>query len=91
MIEAARSAHPHLRFDVGPLTDFPGLDGSVAGAVYWYSIITTPPSELPAVWNELDRILRTDDHVLVAFQAGENEPVERADAWWCFVVGSPGY
>lgn len=81
MVEAARSAHPHLTFDVGALTDIPGPNGSVAGAVYWYSIITTPPSELALAWIELDRILRSDGHVLVAFQAGDNEPVERPDAY----------
>lgn len=81
MIDAARSAHPELRFDVGSLTALGALDGSVLGAVYWYSIIATPPSGLRAVWAELDRVLTSDGRVLLAFQAGDNDRVERANAY----------
>lgn len=81
MIAAARTAHPHLRFDEGALTSLPLPDDSVGAAVYWYSIITTPPSELAEVWRELRRVLRPGGHALVAFQAGEGEAIERPDAY----------
>ncbi len=81
MIEAALSAHPQLRFDVGTLTEVGGEDHSAAGAIYWYSIITTPLEHLPEVWAELDRVLTVDGRVLVAFQSGENVGVERPDAY----------
>lgn len=50
MIATARSAHPGLRFDVGSLTELPVADGSLLGAVLWYSIIHTPFAELRAAW-----------------------------------------
>lgn len=81
MIEAARAAHPRLHFDVGSLTELAVPDSSMCGAVYWYSIIATPRSELPAAWIELDRVLRHDGHVLVAFQCGDNECVARPEAY----------
>jgi SAM-dependent methyltransferase len=81
MVEAARAAHPALRFDVGPLTELPVSAASLLGAVYWYSIIATPLPELRNVWRELDRALAADGHVLVAFQGGENDRVERPDAY----------
>ncbi len=81
MIEAARSAHPHLRFDVASLTHLPSPDRSLAGVVYWYAIIATPPEALHAVWQELDRVLSSRGRALVAFQTGDNNLVERPDAY----------
>ena len=81
MVEAARAAHPQLRFEVGALTDLPVEDGSVVGAAYWYSIIATPLLELPSVWAELDRVLARDGRVLVAFQSGNNEVDRRVNAY----------
>jgi len=81
MIEAARLAHPELRFDVGSLTRLPSSDRSLAGVVYWYSIIATPPEQLDAVWQESYRVLSNSGRMLVAFQAGENDLVERPDAY----------
>lgn len=80
MIDAARSAHPHLRFDVGSLTHLRGPDRSLVGVVYWYSIIATPPDELDAIWQESDRVLRSNGQILLAFQSGENDLVERPGA-----------
>jgi SAM-dependent methyltransferase len=77
MIDAARAAHPDLTFDVGALTDLGHHDGSFIAAVAWYSIIATPPAELDAVWRELARVLGPSGRVLVAFQAGDDEIVER--------------
>lgn len=41
--------------DEGCLTELPLPGKSVGAFVYWYSIITTPPSELEPVWHELHR------------------------------------
>ena len=81
MIAAARAAHPLLQFDVGEIAALPADDGSMLAAVYWYSIITTPLSELPRAWRELHRVLAPDGHALIAFQAGDNEHVERENAY----------
>lgn len=81
MIEAARTAHPRLRFDVGTLTHLPSPNRSLGGVVYWYSIIATPPAELGAVWQELDRVLSSRGQAVVAFQAGQNDLVKRPNAY----------
>lgn len=81
MIDAAREAHPHLQFDVGSLTHLNVPTGSVAGAVYWYSIITTPLTELHHVWRELTRALAPSGEVLIAFQAGSDTEIARTNAY----------
>ena len=81
MICAARSAHPHLTFGVAPMTELPIDNGSLTAAVLWYSIIHTPPSALPDVWNELARVLAPSGRVLLGFQAGHNEEVQRENAY----------
>ena len=81
MIHAARTAHPTITFEQGSLTYLGVPARSLAGAVYWYSIIATPPIELPAVWHELGRAAAPGAQVLVAFQSGQGEAVERPDAY----------
>ena len=77
MVAIAREAHPAIRFEDGRLTGIPQPDHSLAGVVCWYSIIHTPPDQLPAVFAELERVLVPDGVVLVAFQAGDGVPVTR--------------
>lgn len=81
MVEAARSAHPHLDFAVGELGELPVGDGELAAAVYWYSVIATPPDQLGPVWRELARVLRPGGLALVAFPAGSGDGVHRPDAY----------
>lgn len=79
MLTIAGAAHPGIRFELGMLTDLPLLDGALAGAVCWYSIIHTPSDRLDVVVDELARVLAPGGRLLVAFQAGNGEPVHRAD------------
>ena len=81
MLAVARDAHPDIRFEQGQLTALPFQDGSVGGAVCWYSIIHTPSEHLDEVFAELERVLADDGHLLLAFQAGDGECVCRADAY----------
>ena len=46
----------------------------------WYSIIYTPPDRLAEAYGELKRVLMPEGYLLLAFQAGEGEPIHRADA-----------
>ncbi|MEZ5225517.1 MAG: class I SAM-dependent methyltransferase [Acidimicrobiales bacterium] len=62
MIDAARSAHPGLSFDIGTLDNLGVEDRSLAAAVYWYSIIHTPPDQLSHAWIELRRVLQPGGH-----------------------------
>jgi SAM-dependent methyltransferase len=80
MVRAAREAHPGIEFHEGRLTSLPIDDGSLAGAVCWYSIIHSAPVELGAIVTELRRVLAPGGQVLMAFQSGADEVVFRPDA-----------
>ena len=77
MVAAARAAHPDIPFELGTLTSLPVADQTFAGAVCWYSIIHTPLDELEPAWTEFRRVLRPSATLLLAFQAGDGERVER--------------
>ncbi len=81
MITAASLAHPELSFAVGALTDLPTGDRSLVAAVYWYSIIHTPPDQLGRAWVELGRVLRPGGRALIAFQTGADDRIDRPDAY----------
>ena len=81
MLAVAREAHPDIRFDEGLLTALPFAKGSLGGVVCWYSIIHTPPEHLHEVFAELKRVLKTGGHLLLAFQAGNADRVQRPDAY----------
>lgn len=80
MVACARRAHPGIRFEEGRLDQLPLADGTLVAAASWYSIIHTPPDHLDEVFTELRRALRSDGLLLLAFQAGQGEPVRRPDA-----------
>lgn len=81
MVAAAQAAHPTLSFDVGSLTTLGVGDSTLAAAVYWYSIIHTPLEALDAAWAELARALMPQGRALFAFQSGQDDHVERTDAF----------
>src|SRR3954471_23701990 len=67
MVDVARRAHPGLRFEVGSMAALDIGDGSLAGALAWYSLIHTPPEELPSVVAELARVLAPGGRLLTGF------------------------
>jgi ubiquinone/menaquinone biosynthesis C-methylase UbiE len=79
MLDVARTAHSNIEFNEGQLDVLPIETGVLAGAVYWYSIIHTPPDRLTEAFGELKRVLIPEGFVLLAFQA-EGDPVYRTDA-----------
>lgn len=81
MVEVARRSHPALRFSVGSLQALDLPDGGLAGALAWYSVIHTPPEGQPAVFTELARVLRPGAPLLLAFQAGDDEPVHHQQGY----------
>ncbi len=80
MVAAARRAHPHIRFEEGELVALPIETEALSGAVYWYSIIYTPPERLAPVFDELSRVMMPGGHVLLGFQSGDGESQHRAQA-----------
>jgi SAM-dependent methyltransferase len=70
MVEVAREAHPELSFEVGDLLDLDLPDGELGGALAWYSLVHTPPEQLPKVFAEIHRVLAPGGLLLHAFKIG---------------------
>ena len=71
MVGLARAAYPVLRFDVGSMAALDLTDGELGGVLSRWSIIHTPPPEVPAVLAEFRRVLATGGHLLLAFSASD--------------------
>ena len=71
MIAIARSDFPHLRFDVGTMTDLDLPDDSVTGIVAFWSLIHVPDHAVPGVFEEFRRVLRPAGPLLVGFHVGD--------------------
>ncbi|MEU5220496.1 methyltransferase domain-containing protein [Streptomyces sp. NPDC020807] len=71
MVAVARDTYPGLRFEVGSMTALDLPDGSLGGAVLWYSTVHTPEAELPAVFAEVHRVLAPGGFALLAFKVGD--------------------
>lgn len=79
MVAVARKRYPRSRFEVGSMTGLAVADGALGGLVAWWSIVHTPPAELPVVFAEFHRVLAPGGHALVGFPAGDrHRRVERA-------------
>jgi SAM-dependent methyltransferase len=81
LLAVARQAHPKVRFDEARLDELPFLNGALAGAVCWYSIIYTPPDHVDGVFAEIARVVAPTGFVLLAFQAGMGDAVVTRDAY----------
>ncbi|MFF2183870.1 methyltransferase domain-containing protein [Streptomyces sp. NPDC058155] len=91
MIKLARQAHPGLRFDVGSMTALDIADGVLGGVLSRWSVIHTPPRELPVILAEFHRVLAPGGHLLIGFSASEDpshptqvfdHAVAPAYRWW---------
>lgn len=91
MIELARQAYPGLRFDVGSMAALNIADGVLGGALSRWSIIHTPPPELPVILAEFHRVLAAGGHLLIGFSASDDpshptqvfdHAVAPAYRWW---------
>lgn len=79
MIGLAREAYPGLRFEVGSMDALSLADGKLGGIVSWYSLIHTPPREVPSYLAEFRRVLAAGGTLVVAFFESEGEPVAAFD------------
>ncbi|MDX3842229.1 class I SAM-dependent methyltransferase [Streptomyces europaeiscabiei] len=91
MIELARHAYPGLRFDVGSMAALNIADGLLGGLLSRWSVIHTPPQELPVILGEFHRVLAPGGHLLVGFSASDDpshptqvfdHAVAPAYRWW---------
>lgn len=67
MIDHARRAHPGLRFQEARMESLPIEDGALGGVLAHYSMIHTPPRELPELLDEQARVLAPGGLLLVSF------------------------
>lgn len=70
LLAAAHSRHPHLRLEQGSFYALPVADASLGGILAWYSLIHTPPVELPAVLEEFARAVAPGGSLLIGFFDG---------------------
>ncbi|MEE1939780.1 methyltransferase domain-containing protein [Streptomyces sp. TRM 70361] len=91
MIELARQAYPGLRFDVGSMAALDIAGGALGGVLSRWSVIHTPPRELPVILAEFHRVLAPGGHLLIGFSAtdGPSHPTQVFDhavapayRWW---------
>ncbi|WP_051782149.1 MULTISPECIES: class I SAM-dependent methyltransferase [unclassified Streptomyces] len=76
MVDHARHARPALRFDEARMEALPVEDRALGGVLAHYSMIHTPPGELPALLAEQARVLARGGLLLVSFFATDGpEPV----------------
>ncbi|MDP9984372.1 ubiquinone/menaquinone biosynthesis C-methylase UbiE [Pseudarthrobacter oxydans] len=71
MIAVARRTSPGLTFEVAELSELPYADTQLGGVFAWYSIIHTPPEDLPRIFAEFFRVLAPGGYALLGFQVGE--------------------
>ncbi|MEV5486078.1 MULTISPECIES: class I SAM-dependent DNA methyltransferase [Streptomyces] len=69
MVGLAREAHPGLRFEVGSMAALDIEDGALGGVLSRWSVIHTPPQDLPAVFAEIARVLAPGGPLLIEFPA----------------------
>ncbi|REK87701.1 class I SAM-dependent methyltransferase [Streptomyces inhibens] len=79
MIDLAREAYPDLRFEVVSMDALNLADRKLNGIVSWYSVIHTPPQNMPSYFAEFRRVLAPGGHLLIAFFESEGEPVTAFD------------
>ena len=79
MIGLAREAYPEQRFTVGTMAALELGDASVAGVLARFSVIHTPPEELPAVLAEIGRVLAPGGHLLISVYATEDPAINWQD------------
>jgi SAM-dependent methyltransferase len=91
MIELARPAYPGLRFEVGSMSALTIADGTLGGVLSRWSMIHTPPPEVPGILAEFHRVLAPGGHLLIGFSAsdGPAQPTQVFDhsvapayRWW---------
>ncbi|MFJ4191025.1 class I SAM-dependent methyltransferase [Kitasatospora sp. NPDC089509] len=75
LVDIARRSHPRLRFEVGSMAALAAGDGTLGGVVSWYSLIHTPPEQLPSYLAEFRRVLAPGGYALLGFFESGGEPV----------------
>lgn len=70
-VDHAISTYPEGRYRLGSITDLDASDGSVTGAVSWYSLIHTPPHRIDEALAEIRRVMAPGAPFVVGFFDGD--------------------
>ena len=81
MVRVGHAARPDLSFTVGHAAALPLRSGAVGGVMAWYSLINTRPDLIPSALAEFCRVLRPGGPLVLAFQSGQGERVDRETAY----------
>ncbi len=73
MIRVARRDYPDHPFQLADLRALPFADGSLAGAVGWYSLMYLAPEERPRAFEELARVVTSGGCLAAAFKTGDDQ------------------
>jgi SAM-dependent methyltransferase len=73
MVRVARRDHPDFSFTVADVRELPFEDASLAGVVCWYSLIYLAPSDRPAAFAELARVVKPEGYLATAFKVGDGQ------------------
>jgi len=71
MLEQARQLNPDICFREGNMMALDLPDGRLAGITAFYAIVNIPRESLTVVFREMERVLRPDGLLLVAFHTGD--------------------
>ncbi len=81
MLAVARATHENLTFAAAHAGALPLGAGTLSGLVAWYSLTNMPTDALAEVFAEFARVTRPGATVLVAFQAGSGQRVDRMNSY----------
>ena len=81
MATVASLLRPDISYAAAHMGALPLRSGVLAGIVAWYSVINLPADALPQVFSEFARVMLPGAPVLLAFQCGEGERVDRPSAY----------
>jgi SAM-dependent methyltransferase len=73
MIRVARRDYPEHAFELSDLRALPFADGSMAGAVGWYSLMYLSSADRPGAFGELARVVKPGGYFAIAFKAGDDQ------------------
>ncbi|MGN9775487.1 class I SAM-dependent methyltransferase [Micromonospora sp. H33] len=72
MVEVARRAYPHLRFEIGSMLALDLPDAALGGLLAYYSVIHVPRDRWPEVFAEFHRVLAPGGPLMLVFQVGDD-------------------
>jgi len=81
MAALARATNTGIPFAAADVAALPLRSAALGGLVSWYSIINIPTESLAAVFGEFSRVTRPGAPVLIAFQSGDGQRIDRTTSY----------